>query len=534
MKFTSIPDLKEYHKYQTVEDLNALKSSPGSSKAPPDRMDTSIDDDENSLCGSAHHSSGPEEAVFDHPSRTSSPRTSHSSGDEISEIESSDELKPRSSSPFTLPKMRSPFRNPSSIRAMQMETTPPRLSCLFPKQLHTPDTPSRQCRPPSSRSHRSAMSSPTEVSPIRKYKTEYPLVLLHVTLLPIPLSYALETLEIVLPPHIFENWKLLQEKVTDTVLERGVLLPHPKDDYGLLEERLLESLELKVPRILKCGHFHLSHEEEAGVDTYSDSGSDVDNLDICPDCGHYIRDGRLGSTGTGSKRWDIKVFAANGLMRAGAWGAVWREMERVDVEIVPWMEEDMKRELELRKEEEKSKLEKVRAEKEEGVGALDDERLKEIYGEDAQNFVDGLADDTDAAAAAASKIAPRQRLGRQPEDVPLWDLLRDYIYFAAQDRRNIIILCLSVAVFGLSIRSLSASRADSPLRDVSARSTPSPEVRYASREVHVVPTGSVLVPGSMSASTSSSPEPQPINQERNDGPSWRDSTEGVVSEMLED
>ena len=120
-----------------------------------------------------------------------------------------------------------------------------------------------------------------------------------------------------------------------------------------MEERLLESLELKQPRILKCGHFHLSPEEEAEVLDSDDNSEadDADDLDICADCGRRIRDGRFGDAGTGSKRWDIKIFAANGLMRAGAWGTAWREMERVDVEILPAMEERMRRELEARREE---------------------------------------------------------------------------------------------------------------------------------------------------------------------------------------
>jgi len=33
-------------------------------------------------------------------------------------------------------------------------------------------------------------------------------------------------LESVLPGYILENWKLLQEKATETVLERGILIPH--------------------------------------------------------------------------------------------------------------------------------------------------------------------------------------------------------------------------------------------------------------------------------------------------------------------
>lgn len=207
---------------------------------------------------------------------------------------------------------------------------------------------------------------PSRLSAVEKLnlKKEYPLVLLHVTLLPIPMPFPYSTavMESVLPPHILENWKLLRQKATTTVLDRGILIPHPREDYDLLEERLLESLELKAPRILKCGHFRLGPEEEADLaaaaaaaaedEAEAEEGEegeeDADDADICEDCGRRIRDGRFGGSGTGSKRWDIKIFAANGLMRAGAWGAAWREMERVDIEIVPWMDDRLKRLLELR------------------------------------------------------------------------------------------------------------------------------------------------------------------------------------------
>jgi hypothetical protein len=56
--------------------------------------------------------------------------------------------------------------------------------------------------------------------------------------------------------------------------------------------------------------------------------------------------------GEGSKRWDLKIYAANGLMRVGAWSAAWREMERCDVEITPWIPTDVRKALEKKIEEE--------------------------------------------------------------------------------------------------------------------------------------------------------------------------------------
>ena len=301
-------------------------------------------------------------------------------------------------------------------------------------------------------------------------KKEYPLVLLHVTLLPMPPQYSSEILEAVLPPTILANWKLLEEKITHTVLERGVLIPHPREDYDLLEERLLETLELKRPRILKCGHFHLSPEEEADMLAEDCEGneSDVEDIDKCEDCGRRIRDGRWGDTGTGSRRWDIKIFAANGLMRAGAWSAAWREMERVDVEILPWMEDSTRRELELRREEEERQAAEQQQEaREEGVGGLDDERLREIYGQNAHNHVWGLEDEGSSRLSAVrtpenirqSPLPPVERPCKQ--EVPLLNLLKNYLIAAAQDRRNLAIFLLSLVVLFMSIRGPSTPPSES-------------------------------------------------------------------------
>lgn len=301
-------------------------------------------------------------------------------------------------------------------------------------------------------------------------------------------------MESVLPHYILENWKLLRQKATQTVLDRGILIPHPKEDYDLLEERLLESLELKTPRILKCGHFHLSPEEEAdvaGPDGFdSDEDEDAD-ADICEDCGRRIRDGRFGS-GVGSKRWDIKLFAANGLMRAGAWGAAWREMERVDVEIVPWMDDDMKRQLELRNlEESESSMpslshagvvnEGLQDALPNSSPEMDEARRREVYGDSmAQAYIlddfDGEGDKATAYGPPSSPVshhqtpqANRQQQQQQPPpqqrpEIPLPTLLRNYIYLliSAQDGRNLAIGALSILVLVLTLRAFTTPAAPPP------------------------------------------------------------------------
>ena len=562
---TSIEDFQDYHNRQSLHDIDAnLPSSPQALDDSVDNVGRESDDDETSLSGSPHQSSGPDEAVFDQPTRTSSPRTSNGSEDEISILDSHYELQNHTSSPFTPFKTRSPFRNPSSVRAIQLDTTPPHLISPSSQQRHKTYTPSRQGTPRSIRSHRNtiSMSSPSKLSPTKKLKKEYPLVLLHLTLLPIPLIYSQQTMESVLPPSILENWKLLLEKATPTVLERGILIPHPKEDYDLLEERLLESLELKTPRILKCGHFHLSAEEEADIlaaDDESDSDNDDTNdVDICLDCGRRIRDGRFGTAGEGSKRWNIKLFAANGLMRAGAWSAAWREMERVDVEILPWMEEDMKRELELRREEEEEKLrseqQQVPMEREEGVAGLDDDRLREIYGDgamgggaDQQAFVDGFGETT---PLPTPKKPSRRRHRKRNEETPLSDLLVEYINHAVEDRRNIAIFILSIIVLFLSLRSPPPPRLalQTANQDGFPTSTPTiPAVQGAGSSKSSFLPESLVPPivANTALSSVSTPSPAPTEQENKSnneeqsteseqGSSWIETVGNVVEGMMED
>jgi len=299
-------------------------------------------------------------------------------------------------------------------------------------------------------------------------------VLLHVTLLPIPTPYSNSVMEHVLSPYILSNWKLLREKVTPTVLERGILIPHPREDYDLLEERLLETLELRMPRILACGHFHLDADEEAELLA---AGEEIENededVDICTDCGRRIRDGRHGS-GTGSRRWDIKIYAANGLMKAGAWGAAWREMERVDVEICPWVSEELKREMEiareaegqddaLRQASEEETAQDIQSEEEipndQGPtsGGLDDARMREIYGDGAEAYMDGLH--PPRSPSISTKRPPRQNFAQSPpSELPLSTLLGNYLTILARDPRNVAIAMLSLLVLVLATVSKPSSR----------------------------------------------------------------------------
>ncbi|EPE07657.1 pathway-specific nitrogen regulator [Ophiostoma piceae UAMH 11346] len=148
---------------------------------------------------------------------------------------------------------------------------------------------------------------------------------------------------------LHNTWCQLQEYSlgADTVTERGVLLPHPQNDYEVLEERLLEALELPVrrrARILECGHYLGPADDDDDDDDddedydYDDDENEDDNDEDgsskrhwCSTCRSDIRYESLGA----ERVFRVKVYASNGLMTVGAWDACWREMERVDVEIEP-------------------------------------------------------------------------------------------------------------------------------------------------------------------------------------------------------
>ncbi|PTB63693.1 hypothetical protein BBK36DRAFT_1161643 [Trichoderma citrinoviride] len=211
-----------------------------------------------------------------------------------------------------------------------------------------------------------AQYSPKKTPP-RFKKNDPPLVLLHVTLLPLrwcwgdvlddaktsELSEGVKTLR--------EAWRQLQDTIGDTIQDRGVLLPHPQDDFEAMEERLLEALELpfkRRARILECGHYLGPSNEMPFADEEEEDDDDIDadaydedapprapvpekQTHWCSTCHCEIRFDALGA----GKIYRVKVYASNGLLRAGAWEACWKEMERVDIEIEPMMDAKLQDEL---------------------------------------------------------------------------------------------------------------------------------------------------------------------------------------------
>lgn len=250
------------------------------------------------------------------------------------------------------------FRSPSSVRAMQMSSPTPSIyssPTRSAKRQHGLPTISRLGSPSVSAQYPpKGRSTPTRF----KRPEPAPLVLLHVTLLPLRWAYG----EVVnyfegkkVPPVSFSSegvknlraaWRQLQDRLGDTEMERGILLPHPQNDYEILEERLLEALELPLrrrARILECGHYlGPSNEMTPSSDLEDDSEDTSDAEDSeasgkkekrhwCKTCRGDIKYEELGS----ERVFRIKVYASNGLMSPGAWEACWKEMERVDIEVEP-------------------------------------------------------------------------------------------------------------------------------------------------------------------------------------------------------
>jgi hypothetical protein len=367
------------------------------------------------------------------------------------------------------PSRNSPFRNASSVLSMQMRDEDDIIS-------HHRKRNSRTSRNPSAFSamsagsvtrHRSDRDSRTSAkSP--KVKKEFPLVLLHCSLLAptMPTKAGVSDaaiLQAVVPDLYWKRWKLLNDKITESfeIQSRGILIPHPKGDYDLLEERLLESLELAKPR-LRSGHFYGNENFEEGEESESDAET-ADQGAKCQDCGRKVV-----QDVSQDRKWEVKVYAANGLMRAGAWSAAWNEMEKVDVEVSVWLPEGVRCEVEER-------LSTI------GIGrdvepgdqynqetTEAERRRREIYGtteSDSQEKTDGLYDpgtsfDYTYGDELPHGIRHRSEPPRHPY-VPVIELKHLVVNYArglARDKRNLMILILSLVVLFFAKSASDASR----------------------------------------------------------------------------
>lgn len=252
---------------------------------------------------------------------------------------------------------RPPFRSPSSVQALQMSSPPASVIGSPRSSRRTPRPTVSRLGSPSVSAHYSSKKTPP-----RFKRNTPPLVLLHVTVMPSrwPWGHVLDNAH----PNelssegktLWDSWRQLQGRTGDTIADRGILLPHPQNDYEVLEERLLETLELPLrrrARILECGHYlgpanemalaeDVESEDEENYDEKPSARQSLaEKTHWCKTCHSNIR---YDSLGTG-KVFRVKVYASNGLMRAGAWEACWKEMERVDVELEPIIDAKLQEEL---------------------------------------------------------------------------------------------------------------------------------------------------------------------------------------------
>ncbi|KJX98705.1 hypothetical protein TI39_contig397g00005 [Zymoseptoria brevis] len=353
------------------------------------------------------------------------------------------------------------------------------------RRIHTPTSSSRSpgkrqsvLHLRSSRTGTPRSARKTRQQELEEKKHEFPLVLLHLTLLPISLRWSEASLQTLLPPNTLRDLHLLRSKVSDTILQRGILVPHPRGEYELLEERLLEALELRQERVTKCGHYlgvgrssvgSSSEEEgdgEGSIHSTADSGVDISppglEGDTCSTCRHQVKATGPAIASTGSK-WSIKIYAANGLMRSSAWSAAWEEMERVDVEILPWISEEVRKQLDAaaEKEEEEDEKQRMRTlveeqvrivhERELGRRAEEQSRPRSSLPKERQATFEGQApqQSSQRSMPLAMNPDPLPQVFK-PADVPLSILLRNYIYLLAQDKRNLAIFILAIMAAWLS------------------------------------------------------------------------------------
>lgn len=416
------------------------------------------------------------------------------------------------------------FRKPSSVRAMQMHTED---EADDDEYLTPPRRRGGMRSPGSSPLKRSPYYSPNaSANKPTKVKKEFPLVLLHCNLLApsLPVLGAAEpqnqrVVEEVLPSIYWKRWRKLQDKVGAGVLrDRGVLISHPEDLYDVLEERLLESLELQRPRL---GQGHFLGREDSGDGSEGEasdrwaSETDGEQGEECPDCGV-----RVLRHGDGNRKWEIKVFAANGLMRAGAWAAAWKEMEKVDVEVGVWLPSDVRRALEKRLAEESAANALLRS-----SSAVD---YKAMFEADSRRHsvrthsrmvsdagsLPASKPPASPAPAAVEPGGPQTGHGKQ-SDVALQTLVINYIRVLASDKRNVALVIMSALVVFLAIGSrpsnlpllpamhpFSVDVTDSsPVSSIDIAASPSAFVIPSSGLSEGVSTRSVAVPSFPTAST---------------------------------
>ncbi|KAH0368384.1 hypothetical protein KCU65_g3989, partial [Aureobasidium melanogenum] len=339
-------------------------------------------------------------------------------------------------------------RSPLPERLSPSTLRPPRHS------LHRPRSRGEGGRPKSKGEDITRRDDPPE--------TSAPLVLLHVTVLPPRLPWNRAVLDATLPPELKRQFGVLRAATSGLVAQRGILIAHPREEFELLEESVLEALDLLPERIGHDGQYRpRTPNTVEGGDTDDEEEIDVQPCDTCQRV--HVGDA-----------WSVRVYAANGLMRAGAWAACWSEMERVDCEVRPCISEHISRRLD-----EMQVAEDIANERGSHVPAAQFIHERQAIEMPKRHVQFDLVAPTNKPAVVTmneqrnsetqpkSPTTPRPASALQddlpsiyhPKDVPLGLLLRNYIYLMLRDRRNIAICFLGLTLLASTLHGVFAVQA---------------------------------------------------------------------------
>jgi hypothetical protein len=279
-------------------------------------------------------------------------------------------------------------------------------------------------------------------------ETPAPLVLLHVTILPPRLPWSRAVLDATLNPELKRQFGVLRAATSGLVAQRGILIAHPGDEFELVEENVLEALDLLPERIGYDGQYR-PRTPNTRMGDEVDDGEEI-LTPICETCQRV----HVGDA------WYTRVYAANGLMRARAWGACWSEMERVDVEVRPCISEHIRQRLDemqlaedavnergtrhlpvqplpkgqlIQKLEHQIKPHLVASTQKTTMATLEPQHTLEVQSRPTESR---------PLPMLSNDLPPIY----QPKDVPLRLLLRNYLYLVLRNRRNVAIFFLALAL----------------------------------------------------------------------------------------
>jgi hypothetical protein len=258
---------------------------------------------------------------------------------------------------------------------------------------------------------------------LQQQEKQQPLVLLHVTVLPPRLPWNRAILDTSLPPQLHQQFRTLAAATSGLVAQRGILIAHPREEFEVLEESVLEALSLLSERIGYDGQYQ-SRSPGINDDHVDDDDDDDEEQRHCQSCQ------RIHGHDAG---WHTRIYAANGLMSAGAWAACWSEMERVDVEILPCISPATRQRLDEAQVAQDNKINTAECKEEE---------------EDVATFAQQASHETQTTEITKPQQQQQQQIQREhhklppiyhAKDIPMSLLLRNYIHLLLRGRQNLVI-----------------------------------------------------------------------------------------------